>query len=336
MARILVVFSSLFGANAELAGMIRPVLARSGAETRLRGVAQHVLPTQMVSQAKSAIAATGADLEWADGFIFTSQIHTGMVSASMKAFIDEQHDAAETGAFLDKTFTAMATGAYDHAGHEHVVDELNMAAAVWGCLLVPPSGADAAINHLNGNPWGLSFGLRHGRLGDRESAAAVLQAHLRRFAAVTDVMAAARATGISSGRHPRRRVSSQPQTPDSQPQPHRESGSMNTPNNPLRATQIFTGPGSRPGSHSSSRGGSGLGSGSSGQHSPDNPLRATQIFTGPSYSSSGGEGSGSGTGSPGSGSRGSGSRGRSGSGGGHSPTNPLRASDVFGPPRKDR
>lgn len=281
MARILVVFSSLFGANAELAGLIRPVLARLGAEHRLRGVAQHVLPAQMVSQAKSAVAATGSDLEWADGFIFTSQIHTGMISASMKALIDEHHDAAETGAFLDKTFTAMATGAYDHAGHEHVVDQLNTAAAVWGCVLVPPSGADAAINHQNGNPWGLSFGLRHGRIADRESASAVLQAHLRRFAAVTEVMAAARDSGLSPGRHPRRRVSSQPPA-----QPNRKGGSMHTPNNPLRATQIFTGPSSSSGTGSgsgssgrSSRSGSGSGRSSSASgHSPTNPLRASDVF----------------------------------------------------------
>lgn len=245
----------------------------------------------------------------------------------MKAFIDEHHDAAETGAFLDKTFTAMATGAYDHAGHEHVVDQLNTAAAVWGCVLVPPSGADAAINHQNGNPWGLSFGLRHGRIADHESASAVLQAHLRRFAAVTEVMAAARDSGLSPGRHPRRRVSSHPPT-----QPNREGGSMHTPNNPLRATQIFTGPGSRPGNHSSSRGGSGLGSTSSGPHSPSNPLRATQVFTGPSSSG----GTGAGAGSPGSSSSSGSSRSQSSSGGGHSPTNPLRASDVFGSPRKDR
>ena len=265
MSRILVVFSSLYGANAELAGMIRPALARSGAEVRLRGVAQHVLPGQMVARAKSAIAVAPADLEWADGFVLTSQVHSGMISASMKAFIDEQHDAAETGAFLDRTFTAMATGAYGHAGHEHVVDELNLAGAVWGCVLVPPSGADAALNHQNGNPWGLSFGLRHGRIADRQSAAAALQAHLRRFAAVTEVMTDGRAAGISPGVHPRRRVTAGTD-------PHRGTGPGHAPGDPASAAQGSTGPGSP----SSPRGETGPGS--SGAPSPTNPLRATDVF----------------------------------------------------------
>ena len=337
MARILVVSSSLFGANAELAALIRNVLAERGTEFRLRGVKQLVLGDQAAPAARG-ILARGEDLAWADGFIFTSPSHTGLLSASLKAFIDEHHDAAETGAFIDKTFTAMATGAYQHAGQEHVVDELNTAAAVWGCVLVPPSGADAAVNHLNGNPWGLSFTLRHGRVDGRQAAERVLSSHLTRFVAVTDALAATR-------------NSRRPAEPEKFGTSNRKAEkTVHTPTNPLRATDVFVGPqetprepaasaGSQPRSsrlpgEAASRGSSG-GDGGGSAHSPTNPLRATDVFRGPHHA-----GSGTSAGSPASmsGSPGHHGSGHSSSGGGsgHSPTNPLRATDVFRGPQQSR
>lgn len=189
MARILIVFSSLFGANAQLAELADTTLTAAGVEVRVRRVAEVALPGDVQPSAEDAPLADGADLDWADGYVFSSPSHTGLPSASIKAFIDEHHDAAVAGRFLDKTFTAMATSGFAHAGQERVVDDLNAVAAAWGCVIVPPSTANPIINKINGNPYGLSFVLEHGKLADRKVAEEAIGAHLARFAAVTAAIA---------------------------------------------------------------------------------------------------------------------------------------------------
>lgn len=189
MANILIVFSSLFGANATLAEMTEKSLAAAGATVRARRVPEVVLPDEVSAEAGADALATADDLAWADGFVFTSQSHTGLLSASIKAFIDRNHDAAVAGDYLNKTFTAMATSAFAHAGQERVVDDLNAVGAAWGCILVPPSTASATMNKLDGNPYGLSFVLAHGKIPDPAVAVEVLDEHLTRFVAVTDAVA---------------------------------------------------------------------------------------------------------------------------------------------------
>lgn len=188
MARILIVYSSLFGANAALAALAASALADAGAEVRVRRVREVALAQDVQPQAEADELVSGADLDWADGFVFGSPSHTGLLSASMKAFIDEHHDAAVAGRHLDKTFTAMATSGFAHAGQERVVDDLNAVGAAWGCILVPPSTADATLNALDGNPYGLSFVLSHGALAAGDTAVQVLSRHLARFVRITDAV----------------------------------------------------------------------------------------------------------------------------------------------------
>lgn len=194
MARILFVYSSLFGANAELAGLVESALGAAGAEARIRHVREVALPEDVQPAAAAGQEVTSEDLSWADGIILSSPAHTGLLSASIKAFIDENHNAAVAGEYLNKTFTAMATSGFAHAGQERVVDDLNAAGAAWGCILVPPSTANATINQLNGNPYGLSFVLDHGKLPDADVAAQVLAEHLGRFVTVTEATASVRGT----------------------------------------------------------------------------------------------------------------------------------------------
>ena len=193
--RILIVFSSLFGANAELARLTEQAVTEAGAQVRTRGVPQLVLADRQVPQAQ-APSATAADLDWADGLILSSPSHTGLPSAAIKAFIDEHHEAAVEGKYLNKTFTSMSTSGYAHAGQERVVNDLNAAAAAWGCIIVPPSTANTRINRLDGNPYGLSFVLSDGKLPDTAAAETLLRTHLERFVTVTQ-----RLSGLARGEH---------------------------------------------------------------------------------------------------------------------------------------
>lgn len=189
MVRVLVAISSQFGANLVLAQWLEAVLVDLGAQVRLRRV-----ETEETRPALAAIeCASAEDLEWADGFVFSSPSHTGLLSATMKAFIDRNHDAAVKGRYLNKTFTGMATSGFEHAGQERVVDNLNAVAAAWGCLVVTPSTANAELNELNGNPFGLSFVLHHGKLPDAATTQHVLAIHFARFVAVTQAVAVLRA-----------------------------------------------------------------------------------------------------------------------------------------------
>ena len=106
----------------------------------------------------------------------------------MKAFIDANHEAAVNGKYLNKTFTGMATSGFAHAGQERVVDDLNAVAAAWGCLVVTPSTANPDLNRLNGNPFGLSFVLQHGKIADVDVVTQVLKIHFKRFVAVTEAL----------------------------------------------------------------------------------------------------------------------------------------------------
>lgn len=185
MSNILVVYSSLFGANAELAEKIQQILQEQGDQVRVRGVKQIVLAEAQKPDARQGREANADDLAWAQGFVLTSPAHTGLLSAALKAFVDENHDAAVSGQFLNKAFTGMSTGAFTHAGQERVVDELNAIGAAWGCIIVPPSTALPELNTADGNPYGLSFVLDKGKLPDQPWVEQALALHLRRFSGVT-------------------------------------------------------------------------------------------------------------------------------------------------------
>jgi NAD(P)H dehydrogenase (quinone) len=192
MAKILVVFSSFHGANVELAGAVESVLHGLGAQVRTRSVREVLLRENQKTAERAFARVTADDLAWADGFVVSSPSHTGLPSASIKAFIDEHHAQAIAGAYANKTFTAMATSEFAHGGQELVVGFLNAAAAAWGCVLVPPSTAYPEINKANGNPYGLSFVLVNGRVADAKATESVLRAHLARFVAITDALASLR------------------------------------------------------------------------------------------------------------------------------------------------
>lgn len=190
MTQILVLFSSIYGANAALAEAAGGALESAGADVRVRGVPQLVLGKYEVDAAKAHPKATADDLAWAEGFVFTSPAHTGAMAASLKAFVDDNHDAAIAGQFLNTTFTAMATAELPHSGQEVVVNQLNGLGAAWGCVLVPPSTANSELNALDGNAFGISFTLDNGKLP--EGIQGALNDHLQRFVQVTEALASVR------------------------------------------------------------------------------------------------------------------------------------------------
>lgn len=186
--KILVVYSGLFGANADLANRIEATLTPMDTQVRVRGVKQIVLADHQKESAAKHPIATAKDLLWADGFIFTSPAHTGSLSAAMKAFVDDNHDDAVAGKYLNKTFTAMSTSGFTHGGQERVVNELNAIAGVWGCLVVTPSTANATLNGSDGDPWGLSFQIDEASVPNNAHVTQVLEIHLRRFVQVTECL----------------------------------------------------------------------------------------------------------------------------------------------------
>lgn len=185
MPHTLILTSSQFGAGLTLTQLIEAELQSRDVTYRVRRVPEVVFPQALRPQITEVPTATEADLLWADGYLVISQAHTGMLAASLKAFIDQNHTAADKGAFANRTFGALCTATRPAGGQERVLEDLNTIAGTWGCFAVTPGGTNNRLGELNGSALGLQFLLREGQIADTEITAEVLYYYLERFMQVT-------------------------------------------------------------------------------------------------------------------------------------------------------
>lgn len=185
MVRILVLTSSQFGAGYGLTQMLSSELDSREVEYRIRRVPEVVFPQAVRPPVTDVETATTDDLEWADGYLVISQAHTGMISASLKAFIDQNHTAADNNAFANRTFGAFVTSTRPAGGQERVIEDLLNIAGTWGCLPVTPGGTANRLGELNGSALGVPLLLREGKIAKPEETAEVLYLYLDRFEQIT-------------------------------------------------------------------------------------------------------------------------------------------------------
>jgi NAD(P)H dehydrogenase (quinone) len=130
MAKVLVVYYSMYGSTFELAQAIEAGAKAAGAEVRLRQVPDHIhesvwkklkgVPEAKALQANVPIA-TNEDLVWADGIILGSPTRFGSMAGQMKNFLDQTGSLWAKGA-LDGKVAAFFTGAATiHGGHEATI-----------------------------------------------------------------------------------------------------------------------------------------------------------------------------------------------------------------------
>ena len=177
--KIAVVFYSTYGTGLAMAREAAEAAREAGAEVRLVRVAE-TAPEAVVNGQDAWKAnldamqdipvATPADMEWADGYIFSSPTRFGGAASQMRAFIDTLGGLWATGKLANKTFSAMTSAQNPNGGQETTLQTLYVTAMHWGAILTPPGYTDQVIFASGGNSYGASVTANGQPLSDADKA----------------------------------------------------------------------------------------------------------------------------------------------------------------------
>lgn len=164
-ARIVVAFYSTYGTNAEMAKIAAEAAAEAGAEVRLRRIPetapQEVIDTQDAWKAQQAAQAeipeiTHDDMEWGNGYLFSSPTRFGDVASQVRVFIDTLGPLWQSGALANKAVSAMTSAQNVHGGQEATLLNLYTTVMHWGSIIAVPGYTDPCLFESGGNPYGFS------------------------------------------------------------------------------------------------------------------------------------------------------------------------------------
>jgi len=165
--RILVTYYSATGSVYRLAQAVEAGAEASGAEVRLRRVAELAPPEAIASNPgwvrhkeetdDLVPVVTLDDLEWADGYAFGTPTRYGAPAAQLKQFIDTASNLWQEGKLSDKPVTTFVSSAERHGGQEATILSLNNVFYHWGCVIVPLGYTDDVVYEAGGNPYGTSW-----------------------------------------------------------------------------------------------------------------------------------------------------------------------------------
>jgi NAD(P)H dehydrogenase (quinone) len=165
--RVLVAYYSATGSVHRLAQAVREGAESTGAEVRLRRVAE-LAPAEAIAsnpdwlrhrQDTDAVVevATLDDLEWADGYAFGTPTRYGAPAAQLKQFLDTAGSLWQDGKLADKPVTTFVSSAERHGGQEATILSLNNVFYHWGCIIVPLGYTSDIVFAAGGNPYGTSW-----------------------------------------------------------------------------------------------------------------------------------------------------------------------------------
>ncbi|MEV0462888.1 NAD(P)H:quinone oxidoreductase [Nocardia tengchongensis] len=166
LVKVAVIYYSATGAVHALAQAVAAGAAASGAEVRLRRVAE-LAPGSAIDQnplwrkhsdaTASVPEASLEDLAWADALAFGTPTRFGAPAAQLKQFIDQTGGLWRDGSLADKPVTAFTSAFNRHGGNEATILSLANVFYHWGALIVPPGFTDPAVSAAGGNPYGTSY-----------------------------------------------------------------------------------------------------------------------------------------------------------------------------------
>jgi NAD(P)H dehydrogenase (quinone) len=181
MTNIAVIYYSSTGNVHALAEAIAAGAEETGAEVRLRRVAE-LAPAEAIDSVprwRAHLEATAHvplasidDLRWADGYAFGTPTRFGNVASQLKQFLDTAGPVWLEGALADKPMTAFTSAINLHGGNESTLLALYNTAHHWGAIAVAPGYTDDAFSAAGGNPYGVSHPSGDGPPGDATLAAA--------------------------------------------------------------------------------------------------------------------------------------------------------------------
>lgn len=166
-ARIAVIYYSSTGYVHKLAEALAEGAKGTGAEVRLRRVAE-TAPSEAVAKNQAwqdHIDQIGdrvplvslEDLEWADGYALGSPTRYGNMTAQLKQFIDSTGGLWQKGALSNKVATAFTSAQNQHGGLETTILSINNTFYHWGSIIIPPGYTHQKIFDAGGNPYGASY-----------------------------------------------------------------------------------------------------------------------------------------------------------------------------------
>ncbi|GAA3381842.1 NAD(P)H:quinone oxidoreductase [Cryptosporangium minutisporangium] len=164
--KVAVIYYSATGAAHTLAQAVADGAASTGADVRLRRVAELAQDSAIDqnprwrrhADATASIAqASLDDLVWADAFAFGTPTRFGTPAAQLKQFLDQTGGLWRDGVLADKPVTAFTSAFNRHGGSEATILSLGNVFYHWGSLIVPPGFTDPAVDAAGGNPYGTSF-----------------------------------------------------------------------------------------------------------------------------------------------------------------------------------
>ncbi|WP_149259944.1 NAD(P)H:quinone oxidoreductase [Actinomadura sp. K4S16] len=163
--KVAVIYYSSTGAVHALAEAVAEGAASTGAEVRLRRVAE-LAPEATIDEnpqwrrhrdaTASIPEAAVEDLAWADAYAFGTPTRFGAPAAQLKQFIDQTAGLWREGVLADKPVTAFTSAFNRHGGNEATLISLANVFYHWGALIVPPGYTDPAVYAAGGNPYGAS------------------------------------------------------------------------------------------------------------------------------------------------------------------------------------
>jgi NAD(P)H dehydrogenase (quinone) len=163
--RLAILFYSTYGTNQTMAEIAAEAARAAGAEVRLLRIAETAPESAVNSQdgwkaqvarAASIPAATPADMEWANAYLFSTPTRFGSAPSQVRAFIDTLGGQWFTGALANKAVSAMTSAQNPHGGQEATILGLYTTFLHWGSIIVAPGYTDASIFAAGGNPYGYS------------------------------------------------------------------------------------------------------------------------------------------------------------------------------------
>jgi NAD(P)H dehydrogenase (quinone) len=160
---VAVIYYSSTGTTYEMAQRLSQTAEKSGAEVRLRQVAE-LAPDEVVEsvgpwaqhreETRSVPTATPDDVVWADVVLLGSPTRFGNVSAQLKQFIDTLGPQWGEGLLADKVYAGFTSSQTTHGGQESTLLALYNTIHHFGGLIVSPGYTDP-VKFADGNPYGV-------------------------------------------------------------------------------------------------------------------------------------------------------------------------------------
>jgi NAD(P)H dehydrogenase (quinone) len=160
---VAVIYYSSTGTTHEMAQRLAQAAEKSGAEVRLRHVAE-LAPREVVDSqdawrehlesVKDQPTARPDDVVWADVVLLGSPTRFGNVASQLKQFIDSLGPQWGQGLLANKVYAGFTSSQTTHGGQESTLLALYNTIHHFGGLIVSPGYTDA-VKFADGNPYGV-------------------------------------------------------------------------------------------------------------------------------------------------------------------------------------